>query len=272
VDSVKKYIADLDKITQELTYKLTWNKGLVSSIKTSPRINVSFVLIAVFCLVAFGFAATKIYRLGIPVTNVYEQPIGSWMVLPLLGLFISPFIILYSLFTGDYFNDTLLTTLKTSDSMSHISWDAIYIYEICGNLFILSLTILCLVAFLNKRDITPRLMIYLYSLNLAFIGLDYFIVSSIDITAISEAAKNKKDLVRAVVAFAIWVPYFMSSRRVKDTFIVPYGGLPAVEPTPVEEAVPGESPETQPDGTNPGNADAEIKPAEETKSYDGSEI
>jgi hypothetical protein len=31
-----------------------------------------------------------------------------------------------------------------------------------------------------------------------------------------------KDIIRAIIAAAIWVPYFKISTRVRETFIVPY--------------------------------------------------
>jgi hypothetical protein len=205
----------------------------VNSLESEPRVNVSFVLISIFCLIAFGFVALKVYRLKAPTANpFYAEPIGSWMVLPLIGLFISPFVLIYTIFSNGYFNDTLLTSIKATPTGSFISWEVMYIFELCGNLFLLSLGILCLVAFLKRRDITPRLMVVLFSFRVIIIGLDELMVSSFDAPILENALADKKELWRVIIGFVIWVPYFLSSNRVKNTFVVPYGGLQVAEDSP----------------------------------------
>ena len=75
--------------------------------------------------------------------------------------------------------------------------------------------------FLEKRRIVPSLMIALYSIHLAVsAGALYwcFILTDADVGG-HVLRLSTYDLVFSIVAAAVWIPYFLTSRRVARTFI-----------------------------------------------------
>jgi hypothetical protein len=121
--------------------------------------------------------------------------------------------------------------MKTNLSTSYNHWDIWIIFEIGGKLLTLALSVLCLIAFLKRRDITPRLMMAFYSISLLVITLDLLLARFFEIEV---DQKDFNGLYRSMANAAIWIPFFLKSLRVKNTFIIPYGGL-NTEPTEFSE-------------------------------------
>ncbi|MEO6630990.1 MAG: DUF2569 domain-containing protein, partial [Mucilaginibacter sp.] len=78
----------------------------------------------------------------------------------------------------------------------------------------------CLVLFLNRRDILPKYMIGYLVYGILFRVADLIFVHSVSRMTISN--QFSQAVISSVVAGAIWIPYFLISTRVKETFIVPY--------------------------------------------------
>jgi len=64
-------------------------------------------------------------------------------------------------------------------------------------------------AFFTKRPYFPKLAIALMALQIAPEAAATY----------AEPSDNVRELIRAVFAAAIWIPYFVRSRRVKLTFV-----------------------------------------------------
>jgi hypothetical protein len=148
--------------------------------------------------------------------------IGGWLILPLLGLILSPLIKIYMIyedlwpiFSSDYWEDL---TSPTSE-LYHPLWTRVLIYEVAGNLTIFLLGLAALVSFLKKSRKAPRLVIMWLLLALVFVAADYYFRGYIPGAVQEYDNILSSELLRAGIPAAIWIPYFLISKRVKATFV-----------------------------------------------------
>lgn len=161
-----------------------------------------------------------------PKDNPTKKPlvgIGGWLWLPLIGLILTPFQIgfgvyhdLLPLFTGNAY--TALTT--PTSSVYHPLWKPLLLFELIGNLSFIVFAIVSLVLFLTKSRLLPKLMVMYLSLNAVFLVGDYFLAEMIPAVASQPIDRDTiRSIARAIGGVIIWVPYFLVSKRVKNTFV-----------------------------------------------------
>lgn len=148
--------------------------------------------------------------------------IGGWLVLPAIGLVVTPFWIvitfvrdLLPVFDGETW--AMLTT--PGSAVYHPALAPLLIFELAANLFLLGFTCYLLYLFFNKSRNLPPLMIAWLLVSGVIVAVDTFWGLQIPIVAADAGTSYYKDLIRAVIAIAIWVPYFTVSKRVKNTFV-----------------------------------------------------
>ncbi len=78
--------------------------------------------------------------------------------------------------------------------------------------------ILAAVLFFQKRFTFPYLMVTLLVLNLLYHGVDHALASSIAPLNSLRSSAQASNLVQLAFYCAVWIPYFLSSKRVKATF------------------------------------------------------
>ena len=149
--------------------------------------------------------------------------IGGWLILVAIGLILAPIRLLVV-----FFKD-LLPALS-ADSWSRLTtpgteayhplWAPLLLFEILGNCVFIVSPIIIAIFFFQKRRFVPRLIIVLLLANLVFVAIDYFAADLIPFIAAQEDIGSLVELIRVLIACAIWVPYFLVSKRVKGTFIV----------------------------------------------------
>lgn len=154
-------------------------------------------------------------------TKSYEG-IRGWLILPLIGLFISPIRIsisvfrdLVPIFTEGHWN--VLTT--PGSSAYHPLWAPLIITECVGNVVFVIFSIVLLVFFLRKSRFLPNLIISYLILNLLFVAGDFIIADMIPAVAEQSDLQAAKELGRSIIGAVIWIPYFFVSKRVKQTFV-----------------------------------------------------
>ena len=154
-------------------------------------------------------------------TKSYEG-IGGWLILPLIGLFIVPIRIsllvlkdLVPIFTEGHWN--VLTT--PGSGAYHPLWAPLLIFECAGNAIFIIFSIVLLVFFFPKSRLLPKLIIFYLVLNLLFVAGDFFLADLIPAVAEQSNPHSAKELGRAIIGAMIWVPYFLFSKRVKQTFV-----------------------------------------------------
>jgi hypothetical protein len=154
-------------------------------------------------------------------TKSYEG-IGGWLILPLIGLFIVPIRIsllvfrdLVPIFIEGHWN--VLTT--PGSSAYHPFWAPLIIFECAGNAIFIIFSIVLLVFFFRKSRLLPKLIISFLILNLLFVAGDFFLADLIPAVAEQSNSHSATELGRGIIGAIIWVPYFLLSKRVKQTFV-----------------------------------------------------
>jgi len=147
--------------------------------------------------------------------------LGGWLILPMLGLIFLPIklgamlvMTYYPIFSEGYWE--VLTTSGTE--AYHALWAPLLIFEIVGNSGFFIGAIVLLVFFFQRHLRFPTLMIWFLSLNLAFVGIDFLAADLIPAVAAEPDPESTKELIRTVAGAVIWIPYFLKSVRVKNTF------------------------------------------------------
>jgi len=117
--------------------------------------------------------------------------IGGWLILPIIGLFVSIPILLYD----------IISTLSLYEMDSLLGF-SLFI----DGAFIVFI-IITLIAMFNKKKYLPKLMISFYLAN--------FILQLV----LSMITEEYDSFLQSLISAAIWIPYFVKSQRVKNTFV-----------------------------------------------------
>ena len=146
------------------------------------------------------------------------------MILPAIGLFILPVRLAISLnndfmpiFQQGYWE--ILTTPGTE--AYHPLWAPLLIFEMSGNVFFIFFDIVLIFLFFSKSCRFPVLFITLLTLNLLFVISDFFLADLIPAVAAENDPEALKEVARTIIGALIWIPYFLVSKRVKNTFVRP---------------------------------------------------
>jgi hypothetical protein len=159
----------------------------------------------------------------IPEESSAKSPsgIGGWLILPLLGLIITPFKIGFALYADIWpaFSQGAWRTVTTPGNEGyHPLWVPLLIIESAGNVAIIAVGLIALWYFLRKSRSTAKLMVSWLGLILVMVLADYVLMNLIPELAEKWDPKSLVELVRPVLGAAIWIPYFLFSKRVKATF------------------------------------------------------
>ncbi|HJV75952.1 MAG TPA: DUF2569 domain-containing protein [Noviherbaspirillum sp.] len=148
--------------------------------------------------------------------------LGGWLILPALGLIITPFRMV-SQITRDLLpllNAETWGALTTQGTNAyHPLWAPLISFEVITNIAMFGSTIWLLILFFKKSKRVPNLFVAWFLLLATVQVIDHLLANQIPLVASQNDPKSMKELSRSVIAAAIWVPYFLKSKRVKNTFI-----------------------------------------------------
>ncbi|QNF32544.1 DUF3857 domain-containing protein [Adhaeribacter swui] len=207
---LKKQKQILDQLGFEISKPLH-----AAPISTSAPISPIMVGLAIIFLAASAYGAYKLYAYDpeLPEPDYYETTIGGWLNLVRVGLCLSPLLIAISLFSN-FFNIAIWTMLTDASSESYSPIQALLVlFELAGNVALIVYTILILWLFHQRRTSVPRLLIVFYTFNFLFIFFDNAFAVMLKL-----AEADFKQIFQAMIAAAIWIPYFIKSNRVQSTF------------------------------------------------------
>ncbi len=148
--------------------------------------------------------------------------LGGWLVLTQIGLYITLLILIFQIFNVNLpalAPDVWGILTSTDSPVYHPLWGPIIIFELVYNVLFFVFCIFILVMFYSKKAMLPRLMIIFYGMSLFIAILDVVLVYQIPFTREFEDGSSYKDIIRGIFTCAIWIPYFLKSERVKNTFI-----------------------------------------------------
>ncbi|MBU2995545.1 DUF3857 domain-containing protein [Cellulophaga baltica] len=213
-----KFQKDHEDIQNQLSYFLTYNQNL-NEFKFS-WVSIIIILIAITIGIYFSIKIFKEYNPK-PYANALDLSIGGWLVLPAIGLTLTPIFMLIDLITEtSYYNKNSWINFIDSGLENYNILIGIYGLELFYNYLFLIFSILLIVLFYKRRTSIPQLMTIFYISNFLFILLDYIAFQFFtDLTFTNaEISESYNEITRAFIGSVIWIPYFNISKRVKNTF------------------------------------------------------
>lgn len=151
----------------------------------------------------------------------YEK-IGGWLYLVAVGVVLNP--VRLSVLVGrdllPAFSSQTWSVLTTpGTAVYHPLWAPLLIGELVGNLVFIVFALVVAVTFFQKRRAFPGLISVFLMANMIFVAGDYFVANMIPFVKGQGDVGATRELIRSVIACAIWVPYFRVSKRVQGTFV-----------------------------------------------------
>lgn len=212
LDGIRKFVNDHQKIIDKSTYMLYYDKSF-STESRADSAPIQFIVIIV-ALAIGAFMVLRIYKMNPVSKSDYDLSIGGWLILPAIGICISPITVLTGLLNpeNNFFNQGVWSGLYNTQQYGLLALITIELLYNIVYLFFLGLIILL---FFQRRTSLPILIVIFYGVSFVGISLDSIAASILTETPLSE---NYLDMVKALIPAAIWIPYFLNSERVKNTF------------------------------------------------------
>jgi hypothetical protein len=148
--------------------------------------------------------------------------IGGWLILITIGLCIAPLLQLAALFTNHlpiFTNGSWALLTQPGAPAYHPLWAPTILLELAMNVGFLAMEAVLLVWLFKKSSRFPKAMIAYLLIVFVLVALDYFLANAIPAVAEQNDAAGRRSFMRAGIACAIWIPYFLRSKRVNLTFV-----------------------------------------------------
>ena len=148
--------------------------------------------------------------------------LGGWLILPLLLLFLTPLYLGYVLQRDIFpiFLEGYWPLLTTPGEMAYDPmWAPLILFQAVGKTLIAIFAIVLLVLFLYRSSALPKLFICFLLLSLAFAATDFYVAKQVRLFAGGIDIRAVQDVVAGAVSLLIGVPYFLMSKRVRQTFV-----------------------------------------------------
>ncbi|WP_392559281.1 DUF2569 domain-containing protein [Orbus mooreae] len=147
--------------------------------------------------------------------------IGGWLILVAIRIVVAPLSLLFFIVVSlnEIVFSGLLQELSSMDSPYYLSgFLPVYLIEVAINIFFLLLSIYLAYLFFTKNYKTPKIFIINESAYLVFLVIDTLVCTHL-FDYYEADIQTIKDIVKSFIACCIWIPYFLISVRVKNTFI-----------------------------------------------------
>lgn len=216
-DSIENFLKEIDEVNAELHYYVTYNPD-------RAKFKVSWISILLVLLSASltTFLSVFLYKNYNPKPQESDtnKPIGGWMILPLIGLCLTPPILIFQIFSQDFFNHNIWVGVYNAETSLPLNYLFILGGELVYNVFQFTFSIFLVVLFLKKRTSLPNLISIFYIIVLVVTVSDFLALKFLlsDLYSQTDPSESFKLILRALVAVVVWVPYFQISERVKETF------------------------------------------------------
>lgn len=223
---VANFLLDHEKINNQIGYQLS-HPGYGAAEAGSGVSWISIVL-ALIVIALCSFGAKKIYEEynPKPKNENSDMSLGGWLILPGIGLVLSPFIIIFQLFSQNYFDDGIWSIFQQAGYENAFALNLILMFEITVNIALLLFTALLIILYFQRRSSLPFLILFFYGANVILPILDLVLYNAIAPPELLDASGDQEtytQITRSFIGAAIWIPYFLVSERVKNTFTKVYG-------------------------------------------------
>lgn len=241
VSAFGTFVDDHEKMMGYLSYTLTYDKSVVAAgSKKWPGIVVSLLVLALGIWLTLWLYHNYDPQPHYPA--VWGIPIGGWLVLPAIGITLSPFRLAYDFIVSPEVisGEGWLASLVLGRYDLFASLLVLHIFNILNLLF----TVLVLVLLYQRRSSAPRMIIIFYAARCIFTTFDAIIAGQL---LESTEGNLYKDMFQSILTAAIWIPYFHISLRVKKTFVNVYRGSDdsgdlVAQPVVADPGIPNDTP------------------------------
>jgi len=226
-EEVSSFISKHEQIRERLSYILTYNKNFIGNNAGVSWVLLLMSLITIFISIYFALKIYKNYDIPTIKTIDSHTTIGGWLVLVAIGLCVTPFRMLFDFFHNfqDFFGiNTWIYITQKHNSFQQLFNSVLVVFELVYNSVFIVFSVLVLLLFFRRRSIAPRMVIIFYASTFIFLTLDSLIAFGVNDTSYSEIEKVQvfKEISVSFIKAAVWIPYFIFSKRVKNTFIESY--------------------------------------------------
>nr|WP_299338580.1 DUF3857 domain-containing protein [Allomuricauda sp.] len=217
-DKVSSFLSKHEKINNQIAYQLS-HPGTLGENST---INWFSYIVSFLIIILSVFAMKMIYEKYNPQPKSRHEglSIGGWLVLPAIGLVLSPFVMLFQIVNLGYFDAGIWSVFEDSGYEGAPLMTLFLFVEFVFNLCLFMYVILLIILFFKRRSSFPNLVIAFYALNFLFPLFDLIGYSLIFPDELQDSNMDTyKEMGKGIVSAAIWIPYFLISDRVKNTFV-----------------------------------------------------
>ncbi|MBY6185716.1 DUF2569 domain-containing protein [Marinobacter hydrocarbonoclasticus] len=146
---------------------------------------------------------------------------GGWLILVAIGLIIAPIRLFMELqvYPEIFIDGTYEILSDPSSSVYHPLWGPLIVGEFAFNTLLMLGSLLLIGLFLAKHHWFPRLYILMMAAALIFVPLDLWLTTLVLPDEPVFDPDTTQMVLRLLISSAIWIPYMMRSRRVKNTFV-----------------------------------------------------
>ena len=222
------HVRGVRRMRDLLTYVVIPGSGNIAEPWWSPReLNWILGIVSILVLILstiLGIAALR-WRRGEPPPETAAdldgpRGVGGWFLLPLLGVFLSPFVIAFNLLA--IMPAITMSTWRVITNPHMPGFDPVLpvlvVAEMVGNEVVLVFSIVLMFALARRLRIFRRL--YIVTM-LAVLGLAW--VDAVAVTVVtasgSEDIAEVGRLIMSSISTLLWCLYMLVSRRVRNTFI-----------------------------------------------------
>ncbi len=261
---IAQYEKDRKKIVDDyLSFGFSYATGKSAS-PGIGSVNLWALLVFVVLLWASTYVCKRIYTQTTTRSTDYGEPkpIAGWLILPALGLVFGCVKLAYTILSTGYFLNKIWHVFDSQNLST--AYTALLWGEFAANCLILFMNVFCILLFFKKRDILPKAIIILYVASVVVIISDSILAAAMSITTEIDYA----NIARAMIAAAIWIPYFSTAQQVKETFVIAYPDLGYWPPRQEQPHFTTQATEKKPEtaegetteGSNPDNHDRFLPP------------
>lgn len=151
--------------------------------------------------------------------------IGGWLLIPAAGLFVMTFLRVGGItkMLPSFASENWQVLTNPASPGYHLAWAPLMVSELAVEVFLLALGLALIILFYRRKKKFRQMIIGYYLLDIISV-----ICGTLGVTVISMkqfelsrlfSPENCRQILNGSLWAIIWIPYFMKSKRVKNTFV-----------------------------------------------------